>query len=88
MAFSIVVHGIVPKDEILGVAVGHVWYFFNDVYPSLHGGHRPLDPPAWWRRIFEGRPPHVDSVREDGDPATEPANINRDIAAAAPLEVR
>jgi Derlin-2/3 len=88
MAFSIVVHGIVPKDEILGVAVGHVWYFFNDVYPSLHGGHRPLDPPAWWRRIFEGRPPHPDSVRGNEDPATEPANINRDIAAAAALEVR
>lgn len=53
MAFSLVVYQTVPKDEILGVAVGHVWYFFNDVYPTLHGGHRPLDPPGWWHRLFE-----------------------------------
>ncbi|EEH22189.2 hypothetical protein PABG_04400 [Paracoccidioides brasiliensis Pb03] len=56
IAFSLVVHGIIPKDELCGVVVGHIWYFFSDVYPSLHGGHRPLDPPAWWRRLFEGRP--------------------------------
>ncbi|KAK2764905.1 hypothetical protein FQN54_008602 [Arachnomyces sp. PD_36] len=79
MAFSLVMHGIVPKDEICGVVVGHVWYFFNDVYPSLHGGHRPLDPPGWWRMMFEwGR----------AQTGTEPANINNDIAAAAAPEVR
>lgn len=33
-----------------------VWYFFNDVYPPLHNGHKPLDPPAWWIRLFEGPP--------------------------------
>jgi Derlin-2/3 len=90
MAFSLVVHGIVPKDEICGVIVGHVWYFFSDVYPSLHGGHRPLDPPAWWRRVFEGRPQH-EAVRggdEAEGPDTQAANINRDIAAAAAPEVR
>ncbi|KAL1972538.1 hypothetical protein VTN31DRAFT_6952 [Thermomyces dupontii] len=55
MTFSLLVHGTVPKDEICGVIVGHIWYFFSDVYPSLHGGSRPLDPPRWWRRLFEGR---------------------------------
>lgn len=53
IAFSLVVHGTVPKDEMCGVVVGHIWYFFSDVYPSFHGGHRPLDPPSWWRRLFE-----------------------------------
>lgn len=90
MAFSLVVHGIVPKDEICGVIVGHIWYFFSDVYPSLHGGHRPLDPPAWWRRLFEGRPRHeaVRGADETEAPETQAANINRDIAAAAAPEVR
>jgi Derlin-2/3 len=32
-----------------------VWYFFNDVYPPLHNGQKPLDPPQWWVRMFEGR---------------------------------
>lgn len=54
-----------------------VWYFFSDVYPSLHDGQRPLDPPSWWRRIFEGR-----AVETDVQP------INNDIAAAAAPEVR
>lgn len=49
-------HGTVPKDEIMGVIIGHIWYFFSDVYPPLHNGSRPLDPPGWWRRLFEGRP--------------------------------
>lgn len=55
MGFSLVLHGTIPKDEIMGVVIGHVWYFFSDVYPPLHGGSRPLDPPMWWRRLFEGR---------------------------------
>lgn len=76
MAFSLVVHGVIPKDEICGAVVGHIWYFFNDVYPSLHGGHRPLDPPAWWRRLFEPRT------------RTDTTNVNRDFAAAAAPEIR
>ena len=54
-----------------------VWYFFNDVWPSLHDGQRPLDPPGWWRRIFEGRP------QESGA-----AEIRNEIAAAAAPDVR
>lgn len=97
MAFSLVLHGTVPKDEICGVIVGHseyplrevgpdnqfaelpvlVWYFFSDVYPSLHGGQRPLDPPQFWRNLFE-RPPAD----------TGAAPINNEIAAAAAPEVR
>jgi len=52
MGISFVMHGTIPRDEFMGVAIGHVWYFFNDVYPPLHGGSRPLDPPMWWRRLF------------------------------------
>lgn len=80
MAFSLVVYQTVPKDEILGVAVGHVWYFFNDVYPTLHGGHRPLDPPMWWRRLFE-------TTRTRERP-TEAIDVNPDFAAAGAAGVR
>jgi len=52
MGISFVIHGTVPKDELMGVLIGHIWYFFNDVYPPLHGGSRPLDPPRWWCRLF------------------------------------
>jgi len=80
MGFSLILHGMVPKDEIMGVLIGHVWYFFSDVYPPLHNGSRPLDPPQWWRRLFEGRPAEDDS----------PDGIDREIvvAGAAPPDVR
>lgn len=72
MAFSLFMHGSIPRDEIMGVVIGHVWYFFTDVYPPLHSGSRPLDPPSWWRRLFEGR------VAEDS------GNVfNDDLIAAA-----
>ena len=56
----------------MGVVIGHVWYFFSDVYPPLHNGSRPLDPPMWFRRIFDGR-----TREETAD------EFNNEIAAAA-----
>ncbi|CAI7632579.1 unnamed protein product [Penicillium manginii] len=79
MGFSLVVHKTVPKDELCGVVVGHVWYFFNDVYPTLHGGHRPFDPPRWWRRLFER---NLDADERERPGPTDAA-VNQDFAAAA-----
>lgn len=58
-------HGSIPRDEILGVVVGHVWYFFSDVWPGVFGG-RPMEPPGWWVRLFERGRGRVDGteVRE------------------------
>ncbi|TWU74740.1 hypothetical protein ED733_005603 [Metarhizium rileyi] len=72
MAFSLFMHGSIPRDEIMGVVIGHIWYFFNDVYPPLHNGSRPLDPPSWWRRLFDGR-----ETEESND------GINNNFLAAA-----
>ncbi|KAH7349549.1 derlin-2 [Plectosphaerella cucumerina] len=77
MGFSLILHGTVPKDEIMGVVIGHIWYFFTDVYPPLHNGSRPLDPPAWWRRLFERRP-------EPGPEETANAINNEIIALGGP----
>ncbi|KAL2887152.1 Derlin-like protein [Ceratocystis lukuohia] len=83
MLFSLVVHGRVPKDEIIGVVIGHVWYFFNDLYPPLHHGQRPLDPPAFWCRIFDGRPAPVnDHEAETEQPPT--GNIGDALPGARP----
>jgi len=56
MGFNLILHGIIPKDEIIEVVIGHVYYFFSDVYSPLHNGSRPSAPPIWWGRLFEGRP--------------------------------
>lgn len=47
-----------------------VWYFFNDVYPPLHNGHKPFDPPAWWFRIIDGRWPTQEIPATEETPAT------------------
>lgn len=81
MAFSLFMHGTIPKDEILGVIVGHVYYFLADVWPGIYEGSRPMDPPEWWIRIWEGR-------RQE--PATAAREIRDDVvvAAARPGDVR
>ncbi|GME35331.1 Derlin [Neofusicoccum parvum] len=97
--FSMVLHGTVPKDDMLGIVVGHgtyscspvasaatnknsVWYFFNDVYPPMNHGSRPLDPPSWWVRLWEGRPATDDAQNTAAEP------IDRDIAAVPAPELR
>lgn len=64
----------------MGVVIGHVWYFFSDVYPPLNHGSRPLDPPNWWRRLFERR--QRDDITEDIDDVL--AAGARDAAPVAP----
>lgn len=76
IGFSLLMHGIVPKDEICGIVVGHIYYYFNDLYPPMHGGSKPLDPPRWWTRMFERR----QQVEEPSEP--EDVRIaGRDFAA-------
>lgn len=90
MGVSLVLHGTVPKDEILGVVIGHIWYFFNDVYPPLYGGSRPLDPPMWWRRLFGKHFPkcacssvELTLLSVEGRPRDETANdVDNEIAVA------
>lgn len=71
----------VPQVVNVANLLCKVWYFFNDVYPPLHNGHRPLDPPQWWVRLFE-RP------TVEGNTAAEPINHDLAAAAAPPPEVR
>ena len=73
MLFSLLMHGSVPKDEILGCLVGHVYYFFADVWPGIYEGSRPMEPPEWWVRLFERR--------RTGDSAER--GIDGEVAAAA-----
>jgi len=52
LAFSLLMNNSVPRDDLLGIVVGHVYYFFSDIYPRIRNGARPLDPPMFWRRMF------------------------------------
>lgn len=41
--FRLLLHGTVADDEIMGMATGHTWYIFSDVYLLLHNDSRALD---------------------------------------------
>ncbi|KAJ8111843.1 hypothetical protein OPT61_g5662 [Boeremia exigua] len=100
LGFSVVMHGTVPKDEMCGIVVGHsmpslsprrpklilaVWYYFNDIFPPLHNGRSPLDPPAWWIRLFDGAPAPVEETQED-DSTEHERNPNEAIPDAVPAQ--
>ncbi|KAF3931469.1 Derlin-2 [Dactylella cylindrospora] len=55
LGFSLLLNGNMPKDDMLGIVVGHFYFFMMDIYPTVRGGARPLDPPEFWRRLFEPR---------------------------------
>lgn len=80
-----------------------VYYFFSDVFPPMHDGSRPLDPPNWWVRLFEGRggsgAGENEGDEQEGDALTAQGRVDdvplaggmggqRDLGAGAAPEVR
>jgi Derlin-2/3 len=65
---------------------GTVWYYFNDIYPPTQNGHRPLDPPDWWMRLWEG--PRPWGAAEIEVPEAEPADAVRNEGDGLPAENR
>jgi Derlin-2/3 len=40
------------KGQLLGIIVGHFVFFFEDIYPTISNGKRPLTPPwLWFQRV-------------------------------------
>jgi len=81
IGFNVALHGNWPKDELCGIVVGHIWYFFNDIYPATHNGYRPMDPPGWWIRLFERQVALPDSDVHD-------AALHREVAVPAVADIR
>lgn len=63
-----------------------VWYYFNDIFPPLHNGRSPLDPPAWWIRMFDGAPVPTEETREDDTAAEHERNPNEAMPDAVPAQ--
>jgi Derlin-2/3 len=53
LAFSLLLGNSVIVDFI-GIAVGHVYYFLEDVFPTQRGGFRILKTPAILKYLVEG----------------------------------
>jgi len=55
LGFSLLLGNSVSVD-LLGMAVGHIYYFLEDVFPNQPGGKRLLQTPLMLRTLFDGEP--------------------------------
>lgn len=79
MLFSAVVKSSSPKGELIGIFVGHIYFFLEDIYPSISkNGSRPLAPPWLW---FKAR----DEVEERG--VEDPGEGENDEPDLLPVEL-
>ncbi|CAG8515500.1 10434_t:CDS:2 [Paraglomus occultum] len=55
LGFSLLLNSGFPTGDLMGIAVGHIYYFFEDVWPNERqsGGVRILKTPAFITRLFE-----------------------------------
>jgi Derlin-2/3 len=52
LAFSLLLGNSVLVD-LMGIAVGHVYYFLEDVFPRQQGGFRVLQTPSFIKALFD-----------------------------------
>nr|CAG8524459.1 5644_t:CDS:2 [Entrophospora candida] len=56
LGFSLLLNNVFPIGDTLGIIIGHIYYFFEDVWPHERnsGGRRWLKTPQIIVRLFEG----------------------------------
>jgi len=67
--FSLMLGNSVMVD-LIGIAVGHVYYFLEDVFPEQPGGFRILKTPGIMKAIFDAAPedPNYQPLPEEDRP--------------------
>ena len=57
MGFNVLLNNIWPWGDVLGLVVGHIFYFLEDVYPRMpgSGGRRLLQAPTFLKNLFSFR---------------------------------
>lgn len=57
MGFSVLLNNHWPLADVLGLIVGHLYYFLEDVYPRMpqSGGRRLLAAPSFLKSLFQIR---------------------------------
>jgi len=56
LGFTILLNGIWPADDILGLIIGHIYYFLEDVYPKLFNlplTYHILGAPKFVKKAFD-----------------------------------
>lgn len=72
LGFSLLLGNSVIVD-LMGIAVGHIYYFLEDIFPQQPGGFRILRTPAFFKAIFD---PREDDPNYNPLPEERPGGFN------------
>lgn len=59
LAFSLLISGQVPLADLIGIATGHLYYYWKDVFPLIYR-YSPLETPQILKSLINPRPLAVD----------------------------
>ncbi|KAI8577673.1 hypothetical protein K450DRAFT_251204 [Umbelopsis ramanniana AG] len=83
LGFSLLINSHLPMGDVLGIAVGHVYYFLEDVWPREphSGGRRLLQTPGWFASVVNRMTPTEEldipvNILDDDPPYTFDSNTN------------
>ena len=74
LGFSLLLTGSLPTADIMGIVVGHLYYYLKDMYPRLYG-RDPLCTPAFLAALLN--PPEAAGERGAEMPGEERNPIHR-----------
>lgn len=71
-------------DDLVGILVGHSYYFLEDIFPNLHGGFKILNTPEFMKRIFNENyvPPEVTMAVDEVEGEENPVGDGADAPTA------
>lgn len=58
LGFSVILGNTIWVD-LMGMAVGHIYYFLEDVFPEQRGGFRILKTPLFLKRLLDEAPEDI-----------------------------
>jgi hypothetical protein len=72
LGFTVLLSGQIPTTDLLGIAAGHIYFYFSDVYPILYEGSRPLATPSLISRLFDPHHQYLgESIVDDGSDVSD-----------------
>ncbi|GBP23238.1 Derlin-2 [Eumeta japonica] len=76
LGFSVLLGNAISVD-LVGMAIGHIYFFLEDVLPQQRGGYKILKTPMFLKRMFDAPPEDIDyGPLPNADEINENDNIN------------
>lgn len=83
LGLSVLLGGFSIEDDIMGIIAGHIYFFFEDVYPKMRPGRRLFKTPALFKTLFEAipladlGPNEFDNIPDQDAPAANDDQANQ-----------